>query len=40
MLYGEITAESPSADVPEPATIIGLGLLGVYLAGSLKKKPK
>ncbi|GGA30331.1 choice-of-anchor K domain-containing protein [Okeania sp. KiyG1] len=40
MLYAEITATSPSADVPEPATIIGLGLLGVYLAGSLKKKRK
>lgn len=40
MLYAEITAASPSADVPEPATITALGLLGVYLASSLKKKPK
>ncbi|NER07547.1 MAG: PEP-CTERM sorting domain-containing protein, partial [Okeania sp. SIO3C4] len=40
MLYAEITAASPSTDVPEPATIIGLGLVSVYLAGSLKKKRK
>ncbi len=37
MLYAEITA-SQNFDVPEPTTIAGLGLLGVYLAGSLKKK--
>ncbi|MGK7918853.1 MAG: choice-of-anchor K domain-containing protein [Trichodesmium sp.] len=34
MLYAQITR----ADVPEPTTVFGLGLLGVYLAGSLKKK--
>lgn len=35
MLYAEIT--TVSADVPEPTTIAALGLLGVYLAGSLRK---
>ncbi|MGD1704983.1 choice-of-anchor K domain-containing protein [Dapis sp. BLCC M229] len=34
MLYAEIV------DVPEPTAVFGLGLLGVYLAGSLKKKPQ
>ncbi len=35
-LYAEITAAN-NVDVPEPTTIFGLGLLGVYLAGSLRK---
>ncbi len=34
MLYAQITR----ADVPEPTAVFGLGLLGVYLAGSLKKQ--
>ncbi|MEM1169904.1 MAG: choice-of-anchor K domain-containing protein [Cyanobacteria bacterium P01_H01_bin.35] len=34
MLYAQITR----VDVPEPTAIFGLGLVGVYLAGSLKKK--
>ncbi|MGB3508525.1 MAG: choice-of-anchor K domain-containing protein [Microcoleaceae cyanobacterium] len=33
-LYAEII----QADVPEPTTIVALGLLGIYLTGSLKKK--
>jgi len=33
-LYAQISR----ADVPEPTAVFGLGLLGVYLAGSLKKK--
>ncbi len=34
ILYAKIV------DVPEPTAVFGLGLLGVYLAGSLKKKPQ
>ncbi len=34
MLYAQIIR----ADVPEPTALFGLGLLGVYIAGSLKKK--
>ena len=36
-LYAEITAAPNNVDVPEPTTISGLGLLGFYLAGSLRK---
>lgn len=35
-LYAEITA-AQNVPVPEPTTIVGLGLLGVYFAGSLRK---
>ncbi|MGD1807873.1 choice-of-anchor K domain-containing protein [Dapis sp. BLCC M126] len=38
MLYAEII-RADVVDVPEPTAIFGLGLLGVYLAGSLKTKP-
>ena len=34
MLYAQIRAKS----IPEPTTIAGLGLVGVYLAGSFKKR--
>ena len=34
MLYAQIRAKS----IPEPTTIAGLGLFGVYLAGSFKKR--
>ncbi len=39
MLYAQII-RADVVDVPEPTAIFGLGLLGVYLAGSLKKKPQ
>lgn len=41
MLYAQIRATSipkPTKSIPEPTTIAGLGLVGVYLAGSFKKR--
>lgn len=41
MLYAQIRATSipkPTKSIPEPTTIAGLGLFGVYLAGSFKKR--
>ena len=41
ILYAQIRATSipkSTKSIPEPTTIAGLGLVGVYLAGSFKKR--